>query len=359
VKPRQIFFATILGLSQMMTGAIAQTTTSSQPPEIKFRSVPDPLRLPEGMNFGEAAGVAVGPNGHVFVFSRGGNSGGDAFGASEAQLLEFDAKGDYIREIGKGLYGFAYAHGVRVDSEGNIWATDKGTDEVIKFDPNGHVLMVLGRRQEAADGMKPHSREKPYKPAVDGYFRQPTNVAWDKDGNIYVSDGYVNARVAKLDKDGNWLMSWGDHGSGPGQFDLVHDIAIDAKGEVYVADRNNRRVQVFDEQGKYLREIVINVPVPADAKPAIGPKIPSSNGLKSGAPWAICITPNQTLFVADAFPGRIYRLTLDGKVTGYLGSSGKTLGHFGWVHSLACPSDNVIWAAELLNWRVQKLELED
>jgi DNA-binding beta-propeller fold protein YncE len=195
---------------------------------------------------------------------------------------------------------------------------------------------------------------------VEGRFRQPTNVAWDAKGNAYISDGYVNARIAKVDRNGDWVTSWGEHGSAPGQFSTPHDIAVDAQGLVYVADRGNRRIQVFDPDGTFVRQFTIDVPVPPGAKRAIGPADTDDSAAKTflpGSPWAMCITPNQTLYVADAFPGRIYRLTLDGKVTGVMGGSGKTLGKFGWIHALACPSDTTIWAAEILNWRVQKLVL--
>ncbi|MHB8285279.1 MAG: peptidyl-alpha-hydroxyglycine alpha-amidating lyase family protein [Caulobacteraceae bacterium] len=349
----------ILALASLAVSATAQA--QSTPPEIPYHSVPNPLTLPEGMNFGEASGVAVNSHGHVFVFSRGGNPGGPAFGATEAQLLEFDADGKFVREIGHGLYAWAYAHAVRVDPQDNIWAIDKGSDTIVKFAPDGRVAMVFGRKQESADPSGPDKKGEPYKPAIDGRFRQPTNVAWDAKGDTYFSDGYVNARIGKADRDGNWLTSWGEHGTGPGQFNNPHDIAVSAKGEVYVADRGNRRIQVFDPDGKFLRQFTIDVPVPAGAKRAIGPADtdePSAKTHEPGAPWAICITPNQTLYVADAFPGRIYRLKLDGQVTGVMGGAGKTLGKFGWVHEMACPSDTTLWVAEVLNWRVQKLVLE-
>jgi hypothetical protein len=136
---------------------------------------------------------------------------------------------------------------------------------------------------------------------------------------------------------------------------------VDASGNVYVADRGNSRIQVFDGNGKFLRQIVIDVPVPPDARPAIGSKPANPSGaMKPGSPWAICITPgpHQVLYSADAFPGRIYKLSLDGKVLGMFGKSGKQLGQFGWIHEMACPSENELYVAELLNWRVQKLILE-
>ena len=119
-------------------------------PEIRYRSVPDFLKLPPDLYFGEVAGVAVNSKGHVFVFSRG-NTTGPAYGASAAQLLEFGADGKFVREIGHNLYAWSYAHTVKVDREDNIWVTDKGSDMVIKFNPEGRVVMVFGRKQEASD----------------------------------------------------------------------------------------------------------------------------------------------------------------------------------------------------------------
>jgi DNA-binding beta-propeller fold protein YncE len=199
---------------------------------------------------------------------------------------------------------------------------------------------------------------------VDGLFRQVTDMAWDAAGNTYISDGYVNSRVAKVDKDGNWLKSWGEPGDKPGQFNTPHSIAVDANGNVYVADRGNRRIQVFDGAGKFLRQIVIDVPVDANARAAIGKKpelpIAGNQAMAPGAPWAICITPapNQVLYSSDGFPGRIYKLNLEGKVLGMLGETGKQLKQFGWIHEIACPSENLLFVSELLNWRVQKLILE-
>src|SRR5437762_974911 len=169
------------------------------------------------------------------------------------------------------------------------------------------------------------------------------------------------AHTVKVDKDGNWLKSWGEPGDQPGQFNTPHSIAVDAHDNIYVADRGNRRIQVFDTDGKFVRQFAIDVPVDPNARPAIGNKPATTTGtMAPGAPWAICITPppNQVLYSSDGFPGRIYKLTLDGKVLGVFGKSGKQLGQFGWVHEIACPGENELYVAELLNWRVQKLILE-
>jgi DNA-binding beta-propeller fold protein YncE len=340
---------------------LAAPLFAQQPPELHFRSVPDFLKLPPDLYLGEAVGVAVNSKGHVFVFTRG-NSTGPAFAAAAAQLLEFAPDGKFIREIGHHLYAWSFAHAVKVDKDDNIWVTDKGSDMVIKFSPEGRVLMVIGRKQEASDeNTGPLKHSKPPLPPIDGMFRQVTDVAWDAAGNSYISDGYINSRIAKVDKDGNWLKSWGEPGDQPGQLNTPHSIALDAQGNVYVADRGNRRIQVFDGDGKLLRQITIDVPVDPNARPAIGNKPNATTGtMAPGAPWAICITPapNQVLYSSDGFPGRIYKLTLDGKVLGVFGKSGKQLGQFGWIHEMACPSENELYVAEILNWRIQKLVLD-
>jgi DNA-binding beta-propeller fold protein YncE len=338
--------------------ACAQTA----PPQIAFDSVPDAIKLPKDLFLGEASGVAVNSKGHVFVFSRGSTTG-PAYAAAAAQLLEFDADGNFLREIGKNLYAWSFAHAVRVDKDDNIWATDKGSDMVIKFSPEGKVLMVLGRKQEASDeDTGPVKHPKPPAPAEDGRFRQVTDVTWDPAGNIFISDGYINSRIAKVDKYGTWVKSWGERGDKPGEFNTPHSIAADAAGNIYVADRFNRRIQVFDNDGKFLRAMSIDVPFDQSVKPVIGNALDpnaKSGTFAPGAPWAICITPGpqQVLYSADAYPGRIYKMTLDGKVLGVIGGPGRQLKQFGWVHEIACPSENTLYVAELLNWRVQKLLL--
>jgi len=352
----------VLALPLLMAVSGAAFAQGKPVPEIPFESVPHFLKLPPDMYLGETAGVAVNSKGHVFVFSRG-NSTGPAYGASAAQLLEFAADGTYLREIGHNLYAWSFAHAVRVDKEDNIWAADKGSDMVIKFDPQGRVAMVFGRKQEASDEETgPLKHPKPPLPPVDGMFRQVTDMTWDAAGNTYISDGYINSRVAKVDKNGRWLKSWGEPGSGPGQFNTPHSIASDAKGNIYVADRGNGRIQVFDGEGTFLRQIKIDVPFDyASASAAIGnkPAIGATGTQAPGSPWALCITngPKQVIYAADAFPGRIYKLSLDGQVLGVLGESGKQLKQFGWIHEMACPTENVLYVAELLNWRVQKLIL--
>jgi hypothetical protein len=341
----------------LLTGAaLAQSV-----PEIAFDSTPDFFKLPDGMYFGEVAGIAVNSKKHVFVLSRG-NSSGPAYGAAATQLLEFDATGKYVREIGRNLYAWSFAHAVRVDRYDNIWVADKGSDMVVRFDPQGRVTRVFGRKPEASDeSAHPLEHPKPPLPAVDGLFRQVTDMTWDSLDNLYISDGYINSRVAKYDKDGNWMESWGEPGSGPGQFNTLHSIATDLQNHIYIADRGNVRIQVFDTSGKLLNTIKIDVPVAPNSPAAIGnrPTEASPGSMHPGAPWALCITPGpvQYLYVSDGYPGRVYKLTLDGKVLGWLGGTGKTLKKFGWIHEIACPAENEIYVAEVLNWRAQKLIL--
>ncbi|APR35093.1 peptidyl-alpha-hydroxyglycine alpha-amidating lyase family protein [Paraburkholderia sp. SOS3] len=355
---RRQFLAAAAALAAAPGLASAQTV-----PSISYESVPNPVTLPNDIYFGECSGVAVNSRGHIFVLSRG-NSTGPAYGAAAAQLLEFAPNGKFVREIGHNLYAWSFAHTVKIDRHDNIWVTDKGSDMIIKFTPEGRVAMVFGRKQEASDEeTAPLKHPNPPLPAEPGRFRQVTDVAWDSAGNTYISDGYINSRVAKVDSNGNWLKSWGDRGTGPGQFHTPHSIAVDRNDHVYVADRSNRRIQVFDTDGNFLRQFTIDVPVPSGARPAIG-NIPSEAEVAAGtfapgSPWAICISPgpHQVLYSADAWPGRIYKLTLDGQLLGVLGESGKQLKQFGWIHEMACPSENVLWVGELLNWRVQKLIL--
>jgi len=340
----------------------SQATEPQSVPEIPFDSPPNVLHMPKDLYLGEVAGVAVNSKGHIFVFHRG-NTNGPAYGAAAAQLLEFDQQGNFLREIGKNLYGWSFAHTVRIDKEDNIWVADKGSDLVIKFTPDGRVALVLGRKQEASDKETgPLEHPKPPLPADDGRFRQVTDMTWDPQGNIFISDGYINSRVAKVDKNGNWLKSWGERGDKEGQFNTPHSIAADARGNIYVADRFNRRIQVFDSNGTFQRAFSIDVPFDPATKPVIGNKLDpnaKSGTFSPGAPWAVCITPgpNQVLYASDAYPGRIYKMTLDGKVLGTIGGPGRQLKQFAWIHEIACPSENVLYVAELLTWRVQKLML--
>src|SRR6266436_9299156 len=187
-------------------------------PEIPFDSAPNFLKLPPNLYLGEGIGVATNSKGHVFVYTR----------SQQTRLFEFDQKGNFVREIGDGLYGFLFAHAVRVDPQDNIWAVDEGTNMVIKFNPEGRVAMLLGRRQEAAEGLlATPAQNVPVPPAQPYLFNRPTDVGWDAAGNIFVTDGYGNSRVVKYDKNGRFITSAGTKGSAPGQLNLPHSMATD------------------------------------------------------------------------------------------------------------------------------------
>jgi streptogramin lyase len=369
-------------IAPVATQTPAPAATQAAVPELPFESVPDPLTMPPEISFGEVAGVAVNSKGNIFVFSRG-NSTGPAYMATAAQLLEFDPKGKFIREIGKNSYGWAYAHAVRIDKQDNIWVVDKGSNLILKMNPQGRVQWVFGRKGESSHldappdyasqlsgilaragvAVTPPKDNNPRNPIPvhrDNVFNQPTDVAWDSQGNSYFTDGYVNSRVAKVNAKGEWIASWGSLGNGPGQFDTPHGVAVSPKDEIFVADRGNRRIQVFDPSGKYLREFTIDVPVDTKrGKIVYGVETPNAKtgSQAPGAPDALCMTPgpNPVLFVGDLYPSRIYKVSLEGKVLGVYGQPGRNLGEFGWIHAIACPSENEIWVAELINWRVQKL----
>ena len=369
----------------LLVVAAALPSAAQSVPQLPFESVPDPLSLPDDLYLGEIAGVAVNSKGHVFVFSRG-NSTGPSYMATAAQLLEFDANGKYIREIGKNLYAWSYAHAVRIDKDDNIWVVDKGSDMILKLTPQGRVVWVFGRKGEAShfqvppdyastlsgllsragSAITPPANNNPRNPVPvhrDNQFNQPTDVAWDSQGNSYFSDGYVNSRVGKANARGEWVASWGSLGSGPGQFDTPHGVAVSPKDEIYVADRGNRRVQVFDSSGKFIRQFVIDVPVDVTkGKVVFGQPTPDAKtgSLAPGAPDALCMTPgpNPVLFIGDLYPSRIYKVSLEGKVLGVYGQPGRNLGEFGWIHAIACPSENEVWVGELINWRVQKLVMK-
>lgn len=356
-------------------------------PEIPFDSAatPDLLKFPDGVHMGEAAGVATNSKGDIFLFTRTGNPN-LTLGTSRAvshggsRLFQFDKNGKFVREIAQGSYGLLQAQQVRVDAQDNIWIVDQMSTQVIKFDPNGRVQMILSRKPEAmrvpalplappATGLPVVQAETPQAggrgegggrggPGGAGEggggrglpgagaegesFQRPTDVAWDRAGNVYVADGYGNARVAKYEPSGKYIKSWGSRGSAPGQFNIVHGIAIDAQGNVYVADEGNRRVQVFDGNGTF-----------------------KTQWLNVGTPTALCITPGPRQYMYVAHTGdpdgmedaAIYKVDLDGKLVGRFGRAGKQLKEFGLVNSIDCRTENELLVGELSNWRVQKLTL--
>jgi hypothetical protein len=338
-------------------------------PEIPFDSNPSFLKYSADMNLGEVLGITINSKGQIMVLNHPGSAtSGPVYGNASTQLFLFDQAGKFIKEVGKGVYGLAYGHSIRYDKYDNLWVVDKGTNAVTKFNPEGYTVMNLGRRPKGPDdpGEFYYRAGRGSAPPVhvDNNFRQPTDVAWDSDDNIYITDGYTNSRVAKYDKNGNWVKSWGSRGPGgqhanenPSQFNTLHNIGIDRQNNIYVADRNNRRIQVFDREGTFQRFIFLNATYDKKHHPVLG-NLPA-NRPDETQPWTICITntPTQYLYTSDDEPGRIYKLTLDGKILGALGKSGHEVKQFNWIHALACPTENDIYVADMNNWRVQKLTL--
>src|SRR3569623_1392244 len=186
---------------------------NSHVPLLPFDTEPF-IKLKPGQNLGEVLGVTVNSKGHVVILNHPGNSNGPLFGNSSTEIFEYDANGNFIREIGHNVYGLGYTHSARFDKYDNLWVVDKGTHAVVKFDPDGHVLMNLGRRDEGYDS----NLHEPVKQSAarprDGWFGAPPDVTRDQDDNIFISDGYENSRLAKIDKNGDWVTSWGHSGSG-------------------------------------------------------------------------------------------------------------------------------------------------
>jgi len=285
-------------------------------PVLHYRSIPNFLKFPPHIYMGEADGVAVDSKGNIYVYNRGSHP-----------LMEFDSDGNFIQTIGDGLYAFVFPHAVRVDSEDNLWIVDEGSNMVVKFDPQWRVQMTLGRRSEIFDVNAP-----PPPPSPE-LFNRPTDVAFDPAGDIFVSDGYGNSRVVKYDKNGKYVKAWGKRGSGPGEFNLPHSIVADNNGHVYVADRENHRIQVFDYNGNYLTQWT-NI----------------------GSPWGMCITKgaNPHMFMVDGYTNKVEELDLHGHVLGAFGRTGRQLGEFINAHAIACGAHGVLYVGETRNWRVQK-----
>jgi streptogramin lyase len=319
---------------------IAQTkATAENVPTIPHSSVPNFFKLPPDLYFGEGIGIATNSKGHVFVYHRSGDT----------RLFEFDPNGAFVKEWGAGVYGIEFAHQVRVDPQDNVWVVDEGTNMVIKFNPAGRVVMVLGRRPEAVAGATPTNT--PEGPVLNKkyQFGRPTDVAWDAQGNIFVSDGYVNSRAVKYDKNGRFIAQYaGERGAGANQLNTPHSIAADAQGNVYIGDRGNRRIVVLNNDMTFKTQYT-NV----------------------GNPWAVCVSngSHQYLYASNSNPdsntpasswditGEIYKMELDGKIIGKFGKAGKGLGEFSTVHEIDCRNPDQLFVSEISAWRAQKIIL--
>ena len=322
-------------LAQVGSGPAAKARAST--PEIPYDAV-IPYKMPPGLYMGEGIGVATNSKGHLYIHTRSG----------ESRTFEFDPSGTFVKEFGKDSYGYGFAHSVRVDSADNIWTVDEGPSIVQKFAPDGKLLMVLGKRPDALDQLAMMPGNVIYSGANRPYsFHRPTDVGWDPQGNIFVTDGYGDSRVVKYDKNGRFIKSVGTRGAGDLQFSTPHGMAVDAKGWVYVADRGNRRIVVLDND---LNQKAIYDHV--------------------GAPWAVCISagPHQYLYSSNSFPtgnnfdqaadtGEVYKMELDGTVLGRFGKAGHGFKEFSSIHQMDCRNPDELYVAEITAWRAQKLIL--
>jgi DNA-binding beta-propeller fold protein YncE len=275
---------------------------------LPYHPVENWAKLPAGWNFGECSGVALDRNDNVWVFNRGPHP-----------VIEFDSTGKMLQAWND--VPVKSAHGIRVDPEGNIWLIDVAGHKVLKMSPQGRVLMVIGAVGDAAGTQT--SKDA---------FNRPTNVAFAPSGNFFITDGYVNSRVAEFTKAGQYVKQWGAKGTGDSEFNIVHDVVLDSRGRLYVADRENMRIQIFDQEGKFL-----------------------GKWTGFGAAWGLAYAASENaIYVADGRNDRVVKLNMEGQVIGTLGEHGTTPGKFHYPHSIALDRTGAIYVAEVRNWRVQK-----
>ena len=271
--------------------------------------VNDWAKLPPGVNFGETSGVAVDKDDNVWVFHRG-----------KSPVMKFDRTGKLLASWPEAP--IKSSHGIKIDPDGNVWTVDVVGHSVKKFSNTGKLLMQIGNAGGA-----------PGTNSTKDAFNKPTGVAFLPNGDFFVSDGYKNSRVVKFNKDGEFLMQIGGvRGKGPGEFDIAHDVALDEKGRIYVADRENYRVQIFDPAGKLVQ-----------------------TWDKVGSPWGLAYSEKDgMMYICDGYNNRIVKVNREGQVVGSYGKYGKIPGRFDFVHHMAIDSKGAIYAAEIKNWRVQK-----
>ena len=271
---------------------------------IDFKPADQFYKLPDTITLGACSGVALDSKQNIYLFHRG-----------KQPIICIDRNGKFLRSWGDDTIDTA--HGLRIDRDDNVWVTDIGNHQVFKFSPKGVLLLTLGKAGTAGDG-------------VDE-FNKPTDVALGPKGEIFVSDGYGNSRVMKFTPNGGFLAQWGEPGDGPSQFDLPHTIVVDGKNRVVVGDRENDRVQVFDQRGKLL-EI-----------------------WKGFAPFGLAYDQKGNLFVADGRANKVLQLDAEGQVIGSWGSKGTKPGQFQLPHMLTADVEGNLYVGEIKGKRFQKL----
>jgi hypothetical protein len=291
---------------------------------------------------GEAVGVATNSKGHIFVYTRTGSTNATtgtsrAFTHGGARLFEFGPEGRFLREVGQDLYGFMFAHVVRVDPQDNIWAVDEGSSMLIKFNPEGRVIMTMGRKPEAVPVPESNAPAPRGGAGIAGdNFNRPTDVAWDGAGNIFVSDGYGNSRIAKFDKNGRLIKSWGSEGRSRASSTRPTRSRSTPRA-MYTWGRGNKRIQVFDNDGNFKTQYT-----------------------HVGARQAVCITPGSHQYLYSSNSNGTASMD-NGKSTRWNwtvkssenSAAGKLLKEFGSVHEIDCRNPNELYVGEITNWRVQ------
>jgi streptogramin lyase len=283
---------------------------------LDYVAVPNPLPVPDVAAMGASSDVAFDAKGHLYVLSRG-----------TQPLTEFDENGKFIRAFGEGL--FTRSHGIRIDKDGNIWATDVGAHTVMKLSPKGEVLLTLGTKGKPGEWNEA---------AGSRLFNEPNDIVFGANGDLFITQGHTpgagkgDPRVLKFDKNGTFIKTWGGKGTEPGKFDVAHGIAIDAKGLLWVTDRENQRIQIFDQDGKYIREVKY-----------------------AGLPCSLDIG-KEYIYMVNGFAGQLLKLDLDGKVLAAVGKPGAagTWGEFGEAHFIAVSPKGEIYVADSVNRAVQK-----
>jgi streptogramin lyase len=278
--------------------------------------------MPEGRTWGSAAAISVDSKGNVWVFERCGAN--TCAGSDAAPILEFNSSGHLVKSFGAGL--FVFPHSLFLDKDGNVWVTDAdGKDgkgqQVVKFSPDGQVLLTLGKAGVAGDG--------------EDTFNRPSGVVVAPNGDIFVADGHggdSNARIVKFSKDGKFIKSWGKKGSGPGEFAELHAIAMDSKGRIFVADRGNLRIQIFDQDGNFLDQWT-----------------------QFGRPSGLAIDKKGTIYVAGIQLGIHIGNVSDGKVTALIPPPPQGPGRAGMgSEGVAVDADGNVYGGEVTRKMVTK-----